>query len=172
MRLPELIDPLQCVAKGRHWVGRLPLARLPRLVDMITNPDEAVTVDLRFERRDRVAAVTGSVRGELEVTCQRCLAPLRIAVDSPVSLGVVTSIEEGDRLPDAFEPLLLEEDRIPFSDIVEDELILAIPDIPKHAHCRPAKTSSADAGVEEAAAADNPFAALAQLKTKPDRQRG
>ncbi len=169
MRLPELIDPLHCVAKGRHWEGRLKLARLPRLLEMITNPGEEVTVDLRFERQGRVAAITGSVRGELEVTCQRCLEPLRIAVDSPVSLGVVTSIEEGDRLPEAFEPLLLEEERIPFSDIVEDELILAIPDIPKHRHCRPAKTRSEDAGAGEQARGDHPFAALAQLKKQREQ---
>ncbi len=138
-----------------------------RLARMISNLDDEVEVDLRFEREGRVAAITGSVRGELEVTCQRCLAPLRIAVDSPVKLGVVSSIDEGNRLPEAYEPLLLEEERIPFASIVEDELILSIPPVPKHDRCSPATTRSEDPDFEAAAGdRENPFSVLARLKTQ------
>ncbi len=165
--LPGLIDPLHCVAKGRHWRGRLSLAKLDRVARMVSNLGDEVEVDLRFEREGPVAAITGSVRGELEVTCQRCLAPLRIAVDSPVRLGVVTSIDEGNRLPEAYEPLLLEQEQIPFASIVEDELILAIPPVPKHGRCSPATTRSEDPDFEAAAGErENPFAVLAQLKTR------
>ncbi len=137
-----------------------------RLAQMISNLRDEVEVNLRFEREGRVAAITGSVRGELEVMCQRCLEPLRISVDNPIRLGVVTSIEEGNRLPEAYEPLLLEQEQIPFASIVEDELILAIPDIPKHVHCMPAKTRSEDPDFEAAEEQPNPFAVLAQLKTR------
>ncbi|WP_460034842.1 YceD family protein [Methylothermus subterraneus] len=134
-RLPGLIDPIAWVDKGRRWQGKVPLARLSRLAEMIVNSDGEAEVDLSFSRQGRVAAITGKVWADLEVVCQRCLETLRIEVRSPVRLGVVGSIDEGKQLPEAYEPLLLEQPQIVFSDIIEDELILAIPPIPKHVQC-------------------------------------
>lgn len=158
--LPDMIDPLLCVTKGRHWRGKVALTGMSRLAGVITNPRDSLDVDLYFHRAGKVAAITGSLRGEVELVCQRCLEPLRIRVDSPVNLGVVSSIEEGDRLPEPYEPLLLGEDRISFADLVEDELLLAIPTIPRHGHCKPAGMEAGKTGQS------NPFAALANLKAE------
>ncbi len=155
--LPDLIDPLAWVDKGWRWQGKVPLARLPRLVRMIVNPDSEAEVDLTFARKGQVAAITGKVCANLEVVCQRCLEPLRIDVCSAVNLGVVSSIDEGNRLPEPYEPLLLEQARIPFGDIVEDELILAIPPIPRHAHCEPIRPRSGEVKAEVSKCL-NPFA--------------
>ena len=160
--LPELIDPLLCASKGRHWQGKLAIAGMSRLAGMIRNPGQEVDVDLRFDRDGRTAVVRGTVRGELEVVCQRCLDPLLIVIDQAVSLGLVTSIEEGERLGEDYEPLVLERERIRFADIVEDELILAIPDIPRHEHCHIMYAAPQEKGLER----PNPFAVLANLKTE------
>ncbi|MFN3919655.1 MAG: YceD family protein [Methylohalobius sp.] len=162
--LPDLIDPFAWVDRGWHWQGKVPLARLSRLVGMILNPESEAEVDLTFGREGQVAAITGKVWANLEVVCQRCLEPLQIDVCSPVNLGVVGSIDEGNRLPEPYEPLLLEQTQIPFSDIVEDELILAIPPIPRHAHCKPASLRIQKV-TAEASRFPNPFAELAKLKT-------
>ncbi len=159
-----MIDPLAWVEKGWHWQGKVPLARLPRLARMIVNPDSEAEVDLTFARQGQVAAITGRVCANLEVLCQRCLEPLRIDVCSTVNLGVVGSIDEGNRLPEPYEPLLLEQTRMPFGDIVEDELILAIPPIPRHTHCEPGSARSSEV-TAEASKCPNPFAGLARLKT-------
>lgn len=162
--LPDLIDPLAWVDKGYCWRGKVPLARLPRLVGMINNPGSEAEVDLTFARQGQVAAITGKVCASLEVVCQRCLEPLRIEVGTMVNLGVVASIDEGNLLPEPYEPLLLEQAQIPFGNIVEDELILAIPPIPRHAHCEPVGLKS---GVKaaEAPKRPTPFAELAKLMT-------
>ncbi|WP_022948774.1 YceD family protein [Methylohalobius crimeensis] len=162
--LPDLIDPLVCADQGWRCRGKLPLRCLSRLRDMILNLDDAVDVDLSFAREGRTAVITGRVSADLEVICQRCLEPLWIEVRSSVNLGVVTSIDEGDLLPEPYEPLLLTEARIPFGDIVEDELILAIPPIPRHADCEPAAFKTGDA-TEKASERRNPFAELEKLKT-------
>jgi len=94
--------------------------------------------------------------------CQRCLDPVIIVIDQAVSLGLVTTIEEGDRLAEGYEPLVLERERIRFADIVEDELILAIPDIPRHEHCRVMNEEPQKQDIER----PNPFAVLANLKTE------
>jgi uncharacterized protein len=145
-RLPGLIDPLAWVERGLEWQGQVPLARLPRLAEMILNPQGKAEVELSFGRQGRIAAITGRVRADLEVMCQRCLEPLRIEVGSPIYLGVVSSIDEGNLLPEPYEPLLLEEEQIAFSAIVEDELILAIPPIPRHVCCNLA--GEIDSGVD------------------------
>jgi len=53
--------------------------------------------------------------------------------------------------------------------LIEDELIMSAPIVPKHEICPSSVTLSvADEAFEEALAAKpNPFAALAQLKQKP-----
>jgi uncharacterized protein len=53
--------------------------------------------------------------------------------------------------------------------LIEDELIMSVPIVPKHEICPESVTlSAADEAFEEALAAKpNPFAALAQLKQKP-----
>ncbi len=163
MRLPDLIDPLYCVDKGRRWRGKISLARMTRLATMIVNPEASAMIDLTFFREGRVAAVTGSVQATLALTCQRCLEPVLISVDQPIQLGVVTSIEEGEALPEPYEPLLLEEEQIRLGSIVEDELILAIPDVPRHDDCRMLKV---EAGSEEKDRQDNPFTVLANWKSK------
>ncbi len=161
MRLPELIDPLLCAAKGRHWQGKLALGRLGRLADMIANPaEDEVELDLRFHRDGRTPVVTGHVRAGLKVTCQRCLEPVDIAVDQAVNLGLVTSLDEGALLPEDYEPLLVGQERIRLADIVEDELILAIPLIPRHERCEMRGIR------KDALERPNPFAVLADLKTK------
>ncbi len=127
---------------------------------MITNPEDEVDVDLRFDRAGRMLVVTGSVRAELDVVCQRCLEPVHVVVDQAVNLGLVTTLEEGDLVPESFEPLVLEQEQIRFSDIVEDELILAIPAIPRHEHCDMCEIQNEE--IER----PNPFAVLANLKTE------
>ncbi len=163
MRLPDLIDPLHCVDKGRRWQGKISLSRMARLAPMIVNPEEKAVIDLTFSRIDRVAAVTGSVKATLALACQRCLEPVMIKVDQPIRLGIVASIEEGEMLPEPYEPLLLEGEQIKFGAIVEDELILAIPAVPRHEHCQMMQVSEVSA---EPGHRDNAFAVLANWKIK------
>lgn len=163
-RLPDLIDPLHCVDKGRHWQGDIPLARMSRLAAMIVNPEENAVIDLTFSREGRVAAVIGSVQTTLALTCQRCLEPVLMTVDQPIRLGIVTSIDEGEALPEPYEPLLLEEDKqIRLGSIVEDELILAIPNVPRHDHCQVLQVQS---DTIKESPRDNPFDVLANWKSK------
>lgn len=159
--LPGLIDPFALASKGWDWQGSVPFARLPRLVAMIVNSEGAAKVELTFSQVGQVVAVTGRVEADLEVVCQRCLDPVRIEVRAVVNLGVVASIAEGDMLPEPYEPLLLEGEKLRFSDIVEDELILAIPAVPRHAECELGGHTSRKTQTKSRS---DPFAELAKLK--------
>jgi uncharacterized protein len=134
--LPEFIDPLQLVDKERRLKGTIPLSRLPSLSDVLLSQGGGVAIDLAFGKRDGIAAVTGRVEAILELECQCCLNSLPWPVKSHVRLGIVHSIDEAKRLPEDYEPWLLgETDLIPLVDIIQEELLLAIPVIPQHSGC-------------------------------------
>ncbi len=149
--------------KRRQFKGSLPLSQMSRLQGLLFGQEGEVGFDLRFGKDGRIAAVTGSVRAELRLQCQCCLGSIPWAVNSQVSLGVVRSIEEADRLPEGYEPLLLEGNTIALADIVQDELLLAIPAIPQHEQCGPDAPREKKT-LPETSQRPNPFAVLANLK--------
>jgi uncharacterized protein len=159
-RLPDLIDPLEFAEKKRRIVGLIPLNKMDRIREMVLNGEGEAKFDLEFKKEGRRAVVSGGVEADLVLECQCCLEPLVWPVRDEVHLGVVSSIDEGNLLPEPLEPLLLDKTGvIDVADIVADELLLAIPSIPQHSHCASPKT---EAGMDSR---ENPFAVLAQLKT-------
>ncbi len=173
-QLPELIDPLHLAEKRAELEGRLFLSGLDRLSDSLYSDEGAVAVSLRFFREGRWAIVEGQIYATLNLICQNCTQPLEQAVHSRFRLGVVTSIAQADRLPADCEPLLCTEgQKMPLKDIVEEELILALPAFPKHdypcfasEHLKDRAAPSKESRVADST--ENPFALLAQLKKTGD----
>ena len=161
--LPERIDPLALAEKRRQFKGSLPLSQLVRLQDVLLNPEGEVRFELRFGKEGKIPMVTGNVEAELELQCQCCLGPIAWPVSSHVKLAVVNSIDEADLLPESYEPLLLEEETIPLVDILQEELLLAIPSIPQHGQCE-ASAPPEVAQPPYTPKRPNPFAVLAKLK--------
>jgi uncharacterized protein len=158
-RLPDLFDPFEFAEKKRRIKGSVPLARMDRVRDCLQAEDGDANIDLEFRREGRVATLTGRVEADLVLQCQCCMEALSWPVRSAVRLGLAGSLEEADRLPEGFEPLLVEPGAaVALVDLVQDELLLAIPSIPQHPECGPPKPQNASAAVE------HPFAVLAQLK--------
>jgi uncharacterized protein len=106
----------------------------------------------------------------LPQTCQRCLGP----VDVPVAFEREFRFVATEELA-AVEDEESEEDVLVLSrdfnllELVEDELLMALPVVPKHDVCPGAvKLQVVDADfVEEEREKPNPFAVLGQLKKKP-----
>lgn len=100
--------------------------------------------------------------------CQRCLGifdyPLRVSnrvqlVESEVELETEDTAEDDPDVPD----LILGSNRFDVHAFVEDELILALPYVPKHDVC-PSPPKVLDATEGGGSDRPSPFAALAQLK--------
>ena len=102
--------------------------------------------------------------------CQRCLGPVDVPVSFAREFRFVASEEVA-----ATEDEESEEDVLVLSrdfnllELLEDELLMALPVVPKHAVCPGAvKLQVADTDfAEEAAEKPNPFAVLEQLKKRP-----
>ncbi len=168
-RLPEFIDPILYAEQRRETIGRLPVNGFSRLAEKLAANAGDVAIDFAFEKKGRVATVQGHIKAELSLVCQNCLKNLSWTLDIPVNLGVVSSDEQANRLAEEFDPLWLEGDTVALKDIVEDEILLALPDFPRHAHeCLVKQKAQAKTPEDSTISSDNPFSILAQLKNTGD----
>ena len=165
------LDPWRAVERGAHFEGAVPFVELPRLVDLLQEREGCAAYRFDFVRDEqRRAVVKGKVSARLTLLCQRCMGPCSVEIASSVALALVSGIDEAERLPDSLDPLLVREDNVLLADLVEDELLLALPQIPMHApgECAGAAPMSEEPATDESDASgtrrDNPFAVLADWK--------
>lgn len=156
------IAPLEWAKVGRQVSGMLPLASMGRLRELLV--DDAGSIDVVLAGQMLAggkAVLTGSVAGTVTVRCQRCLEPLAFHIEAPIRLGVLGSDDDLDRLPDGHDPLICPADQeMPLIQLIEDELLLALPDHPHHAD----GMCSASAVPAQQVGKRRPFAALASLR--------
>jgi uncharacterized protein len=165
-RLPEVLDAWRMVAARRGFEGVLPLASMARLRDSLVDAEGDVRVSISFDRDTlQVPYVELRIDADLPLECQRSLRRFLFPVRQVQRLGLIRD-EAGDAaLPEGYEALLLPEDgQLRPADLVEDELILALPVVPV-APGTEAMERDWPAGAEEAPAS-SPFAALEALKKK------
>jgi uncharacterized protein len=176
-RLPEYIDPLHLADKRGVLKGQIPLDNLKRLADLLFDDSGAISVELFFQREGRLATIDGRLEVVLQLRCQNCLGALVWPVNCAVKLGIVTSMAQADKLPEAYEPLVLEGETLLLRDIVEDEILLALPTFPKHQYaCLDISHFGLSTSVNEAetrvddkpSSRENPFSILANLKNTGD----
>ncbi|MDO9165911.1 MAG: DUF177 domain-containing protein [Rhodoferax sp.] len=103
----------------------------------------------------------------LPLTCQRCLGPVDIAVLVNQSFRFVDSEEAAEAQDeDAEEDVLALSQDFNLADLIEDEVLMALPVVPRHEECPvDLKLAAVDPGFDAASAEKrNPFAVLAKLQ--------
>ena len=168
-RVPDLIDPVVMAARQQQLEGVFELSELSRIKASLADGFGTVSFQLLFHRDRKTVVISGDVDSVLQLQCQRCMQLMQWPVHSNVSLAVVSSMDEADRLSDAYEPVLLTETKLPLKDIVEEELLLALPVIPQHtgdcpsyAEAMPGSESALTASVDDDERYQ-PFANLSEL---------
>ena len=167
--LPPFLDLAQAARRELRLTGRLAVASMPRLVSALVSDQGEADVDLQAARdlSGRVV-VTGSIGAALEMTCQRCLGGVTVAVRAEPRLAWVKTDAELEKLPPEYEPLLSPDGRVALVELVADELLLALPLVPRHGDGEACEVDQAVTAPEAPAAAEesrkNPFAELAKLK--------
>ena len=169
----DSFDVNKLVSSRRQFEGQIPLAAFPRLQDLLTAPDDVsdfndprYLVDYRIDFGTdelKVPSVRIAVKAELPLLCQRTLLPFDHSVQVEQTLGLLRDEADEAALPPGYEPLLIAPDgRMKPLELVEDELVMAIPLVPV-APGTETMEKEWTPGTEETAAA-NPFAALSSLK--------
>ncbi len=177
---PLHLDIRPFADRSAELEGELPLRQLPRLLDM-THPESPPAADESVAWR--ASGESRPVRGApnqpwlhldadtvVRLTCQRCLqavfVPLRVNADFRFVNDEKTAAELD---PDAEEDLLVESRSFSLPALIEDELLLALPLIPRHeGGCPQPLQAPPDpvAAAIDSAPGDKPFAALAGLKLR------
>lgn len=166
MPLDPPLDALGLAADGAVVERQYPIACFARLGDHLARADGAAEVRLELQMMDGTAVGVMNLRAMVVQTCQRCLQPFERELVSEVRLAFAP--QEGAVLPADHEVIPGDPRRVGLAELAEDELLLSLPLIARHAEgeeCRlPADVmSSAVAAKPEAPEMRRPFAGLKDL---------
>lgn len=155
------IDSLEFAKSGQQIAGDAPLVELPRLQDVLENQDGVLSYTIRGGVDSRGHGFLDlSVRGTLQLQCQRCLDVFDYAVTHDARL-LLCDQDDLEKL-DEEEELdgILADSKLDVLNLLEEEIVLSLPISPRHEQgtCQMAGTG------DEAGAARNSFAILEQLK--------
>ena len=165
--LPVNLNFRQKAKTGFEIQGKLPIKQLKRLNDVLLSDLGDVQVELKFGFAGHIPFIQGHIATELQLKCQRCMQPMAHIIDNDFKLGLVLNEEQMDKLPDDFEPYLVEDDSNHLHDMIEDELLLSMPLVAMHDfEC--SEHINVEDTVQDAAAGssdekENPFSVLKDL---------
>lgn len=165
-RLPRQADFRKLAAAGAQVSGAIALDELERIRAELVQPGGEATVALEFRVDDEgYKVIEGRVDASLALECQRCLGPMAFPVAAEVRLAMVWGEEEIAALPQRFDGVVVGEGPSDLYDLVEEELLLAIPLAPRHPEGECAvREFAADSDQASAEGSESPFAVLAKLK--------
>lgn len=180
---PARLDVAALAAAGHAIDGTMDLAELSRLGEEGASATGAhsaaspVTWSARGARRhvkggDPQTLLHLQAQATVTRTCQRCLQPvaLPLVVDRTFLFAPTEALaEEWDAHSE--EDVLALTRALNLTELIEDELLLELPLVPRHVACQ-APVSGSESGLAHAEpdltqeAAPHPFAALAALRSK------
>ncbi len=175
-QLANFIDLEKLSPQGYQWQGEFTLAQFPRLAELLNQKETAeTTFTCEINKISSIYWLQFSVKAPLENQCQRCLQPMEFILDEQIKLVLLedksqASIlqEEDWLLLDDVVEMVKHERRLPILNMIEDELLLALPLVPKHDYndenCVPVEILEEEN--ESTEEKNNPFAILAELKEK------
>ena len=160
-QLPEKIALDKAVNGQRHYQGSIKIQQLSRLTDMLADDSGEVEFSIQFDRAARLLGKARvKVKTELALMCTISAKKFMFPVDVDSTIGFIDDLAYEEMMGDDMEASWVEEGTIKPHEIIEDELILAVPDAPFNEHY-------VDDGIEETSSTEekpNPFAVLKNLK--------
>jgi uncharacterized protein len=133
-----VIDGFEFASAGATQQGVWPLGDFPRLRDLLATDAGEVAYEISGVRDERGRpGLRLKVRGTLTLRCQRCLEPMPFEVQTDETLVLAATLAEIHAEPaDARAPDRVVAGReMALRELVEDELILAVPYAPRHERC-------------------------------------
>ncbi|MCG7533639.1 23S rRNA accumulation protein YceD [Pseudoalteromonas sp. OOF1S-7] len=168
VKIPITIDPCKAAQRRASYDGVIALEELSRLQQVVQDQVGEIAVTIRCETDQQgLVVVRGSVQAKVTVLCQRCNDELGLDLEQDFAYSPVGFGAESEELPECYDVVELDEEgEINLRQIVEDELILAIPIVPKHteASCSFSDKPVSFGDIEEQESKPNPFEILKQLK--------
>ncbi|MBK1780986.1 DUF177 domain-containing protein [Advenella sp. WQ 585] len=168
------IDSLDFVRRAGEVHGKTPLGAFLRLTqdlpEQLTDESGMVVWSLKGERSARGKRLLHlRVQASPQLVCQRCLGLFKFDVNHESELELVTSeadlhsdLSESGEVEESLDEKILASRHMSVLDLVEDDLILSLPYVPRHDSC-PAQATMPDDELEKPS---SPFAVLEQFKKR------
>ena len=127
--LPLRIEPKRLARTGETIAGQYAIQDMQRLGGLLYDNSGTVIfrLEFNFESKQNIPFIKGCIEAQVNIPCQRCLGGMVFNINNPVYLGVISSRTESPALPEECEPLQLDDESIALQELIEDELILALP---------------------------------------------
>jgi len=181
---PLRLDVAALAGEGQTLQGAWPGESLERLASMQTPPQDQALRPVEWSAEGLRKPVTGGeaeiwlhlqARASFWLTCQRCLQPFQVPVKVDRRLRFVRGESQAETLDAESEDDVLALPRaLDTRELVEDELLLEMPIVPRHEGPCPQPLPMAaepdPALLEAVPERPNPFAALQALKKKGDAE--
>lgn len=169
---PLRLDVAAFARDGASIDGEWALSALPRLADSVLPEPDAGAAPVAWSLHGEMRKVAGrgelawvhaSARTHVKLECQRCLKPVTEALEAERSFLFVQGEDAAAELDaDSEDDVLALTRALDARELIEDELLLSLPIVPRHDVCPDPLPVAADDLPE--AEAPHPFAALAALK--------
>jgi len=161
------IDSLDFARNGRKISGEVQIAKLPRLLDILENPQGVLSYSVRGGVDTQgTHFLDVSVVGQCQLRCQRCLEVLDYSLQLETRLllrdqASLDALEDKVAVGEEEEiDSILADTHLNVLDMLEEEILLSLPIAPKHEFGVCQAADGENAHKEE----KNPFAVLAKLK--------
>ena len=187
LSVPPVVDAFDFARRGQVVEGAFSIHRLQRLLDGLeeqplgevsASPEASVVPGVvRYviqgrRTKDEKSQLVVQVQASLVLECQRCLGELTLPIDRTTVFELVrreSDLSDDEPDEDDFDApeQIVGSPKFDLCELLEDELILEVPYVPRHEHCVDmAETESEHSEDDEGVARPSPFAVLSQLKTK------
>lgn len=162
--LPRTVAARKLASRGQRLGGSVAQEALPRLAEAVLECGPRVAVELQFSAGEGGAPeIHGHVEAQVTLSCERCLQPVELTLAAEPALGLVRTDAEAGALPERLDPCVLQGEDLDLFELVEEELLLALPIVAMHedTSCQPRLVDAADAGGTQ-----SPFRVLERLKPR------
>jgi uncharacterized protein len=158
-----VIDAFEFCRSNGHREGVTPVAEMSRLnKDCADHSGEVSWAVDGATSKQGYPQLTLSVSGTVQLMCQRCLTPYAFEMDSSTVLMLGKDDQHADEIEEVLDDesidVIVGSRSCDIRDLIEDEALLALPQVPKHDVCP--ETKLLDALKSEK---PSPFAALKDL---------
>ncbi|PKF50343.1 23S rRNA accumulation protein YceD [Enterovibrio nigricans] len=170
VKLPLKVDPFKCAQKRLDYDGIFVVKQLERLAESTKGVISDCEVKLSFDvDAQGMKTLSGSAKVDVNLECQRCWEVFPHHCEIEFIYSPVFNEDQVGNLPDAYEPALVDENgEINLLHLIEDELIVALPQVAMHevSDCKVDTDGMVYGEIPLADERPNPFAVLKNFKQK------
>ena len=158
--LPVSIDGIEFARDGLRLAASVDVSTMPRLAEVVADPAGQLACGVVGHRDGEGKCwLAVSVAGRLMLRCQRCLEAMSHPLDVTARLLLVSPGQpwpEDEMAEDGFDAIVAEKD-MALLPLIEEEVLLALPLVPRHEACEPPAPTHDERE-------PSPFAVLAEFK--------